>query len=65
MLLQDLHVLEITVGGLQQEDLKILGMLPALRSLRLWVYDEDVGIHGRFVVAAWSFPCLFAWTPAG
>jgi hypothetical protein len=57
-LLGDLSVLDIGVKRLQQEDLEILGRLPALRYLLLMVGHEDLGIHGRFVVGACSFPCL-------
>jgi hypothetical protein len=57
-LLGDLSVLQIRVKGLQQEDLEILGRLPALCSLHLWVDHEDLGIHGAFVVGACSFACL-------
>ncbi|CAN6343045.1 unnamed protein product [Urochloa humidicola] len=54
----DLSVLWIRVNRLQQEDLEILGRLPALRNLELMVDHEDFGIHGGFVVGACSFPCL-------
>jgi hypothetical protein len=57
-LLGDLSVLQIRVKGLQQEDLEILGRLPALRNLLLRVDHKNLGIHGRFVVGACSFPCL-------
>ncbi|CAD6268901.1 unnamed protein product [Miscanthus lutarioriparius] len=57
-LLRDLSVLEIRVKRLQQEDLELLGRLPALHSLDLFVSHEDQGIHKRFVVGACSFPCL-------
>jgi hypothetical protein len=57
-LLRDLSFLEIGVKRLQQEDLEILGRLPALRNLLLMVGHEDLGTHGRFVVGACSFPCL-------
>jgi hypothetical protein len=56
---QDLWLLEIAVRKVQQEDLEILGRLPALRMLVLKVDHEDIGISGKgFVVAAGSFPCL-------
>jgi len=42
----------------QQEDLEILGRLPALWHLDLTVDHEDLGIHGRFAVGDCSFPCL-------
>jgi hypothetical protein len=57
-LLRDLSFLQITVKWLQQEDLEILGRLPALYSLNLRVDHEDLGIHEAFVFAACSFPCL-------
>jgi len=58
-LLVSLSVLEIRVRGLQQEDLEILGRLPALHYLKLCVDHKHQGIiHGRFVVGACSFPCL-------
>jgi len=65
-LLPDLVVLGIRVRQLQQEDLEILGRLPALRFLGLNVDLQDVGIHRRFTVAACSFPCLFdCWLGGG
>ncbi|WVZ87986.1 hypothetical protein U9M48_034555 [Paspalum notatum var. saurae] len=57
-LLPDLSLLPIQVRGLLQQDLEILGRLPALRHLDLRVGHEDLGIHGRFSVGAGSFPCL-------
>jgi hypothetical protein len=42
----------------QQADLDILGKLPALRSLSLFVYREDFGILVGFVIGAGSFACL-------
>lgn len=57
-LLLDLYFLCIRVRELRQEDLQILGRLPALRLLNLTVDHEDLGIRGRFVVRACSFPCL-------
>ena len=57
-LLPYLSIHEIKVRGLLQQDLEILGRLPALRHLDLLVGHEDLGIHGRFTVGACSFPCL-------
>ncbi|WVZ87973.1 hypothetical protein U9M48_034544 [Paspalum notatum var. saurae] len=57
-LLPHLSFLIIGVRGLQQEDLEILGRLPALRYLELTVDHEDLGIHGRFTIGACLFPCL-------
>ena len=57
-LLSDLSILNIEVRGLLQQDLEILGRLPALRDLDLRVGHEDLGIHGRFSIGACSFPCL-------
>ncbi|XP_062197033.1 disease resistance protein RGA5-like isoform X2 [Phragmites australis] len=57
-LLLDLSFLWISVRELQQEDLDILGRLPALRYLYLKVDHESLKIPRRFVVAACSFPCL-------
>jgi hypothetical protein len=56
---QVLVELAIAMRELQQEDLEILGRLPALCKLILRVDHEDIGISGKgFVVAAGSFPCL-------
>jgi len=57
-LLLSLSFLQIRVKRLQQEDLEILGRLPALGYLDLRVDHKDFGIHGSFVVGACSFPCL-------
>jgi hypothetical protein len=57
-LLVDLSFLCIKVRGLQQEDLEILGKLPALYRLELTADHEDLGIQGRFTIGACSFPCL-------
>jgi len=57
-LLLNLSFLKITVKRLQQEDLEILGRLPSLSILFLKVKHQNLGIHGRFVVCARSFPCL-------
>ena len=43
---------------LHQEDFKILGDLPALRSLDLRLGHEWVGLPRRFTAAAGCFPCL-------
>ena len=56
--LPDLVFLKIEARRLQQEDLEILGRLPALCYLGLKVDHEDLGIYRRFTVAACSFPCL-------
>jgi hypothetical protein len=56
--LVDLSSLYIGVRGLQQQDLEILGRLPALCDLFLTVDHEHQQIHGRFTVGSCSFPCL-------
>ncbi|CAD6268899.1 unnamed protein product [Miscanthus lutarioriparius] len=57
--LVSLSSLDIAVKRLQQEDLEILGRLPALGYLDLRVGHKDLGIiHGRFLVGARSFPWL-------
>ncbi|CAL4991190.1 unnamed protein product [Urochloa decumbens] len=56
--LPNLSFLWIAVRELQLKDLEILGRLPALHSLELEVDHVSLGIHGRFVVGAGSFPCL-------
>ncbi|KAF0913001.1 hypothetical protein E2562_019799 [Oryza meyeriana var. granulata] len=56
-LVEDLSILTISVRELTQEDLEILGRLPALRYLDPTVDHEDLGIHRRFTIAS-SFPCL-------
>ncbi|KAL6654686.1 hypothetical protein ACP70R_008151 [Stipagrostis hirtigluma subsp. patula] len=48
-----LSYLDICVREVQQEGLEILGSLPALRCLILYLE-----VPGRFVVGAGSFPCL-------
>ncbi|KAL6654698.1 hypothetical protein ACP70R_008163 [Stipagrostis hirtigluma subsp. patula] len=48
-----LSYLDINVREVQQEGLEILGSLPALRCLILYLE-----VPGRFVVGAGSFPCL-------
>jgi hypothetical protein len=58
LLLADLSYLHINVMGLQQEDLEILGRLPALYHLELRVGHMGLGIQGRFTIGACSFPCL-------
>ncbi|CAL4987052.1 unnamed protein product [Urochloa decumbens] len=57
-LLADLSVLTISVRELHQEDLEVLGRLPALRYLDPTVDYEDLGIRRRFTVGASLFPCL-------
>ncbi|GJN25586.1 hypothetical protein PR202_gb13432 [Eleusine coracana subsp. coracana] len=52
------NLFQLSKRKLQQEDLEILGRLPALRHLRLTVDHENIGIIGKFVVATGSFPCL-------
>jgi len=60
-LLQDLS-LSTTVRELQQDDIIILGSLPALRYLNLMIVGEDLGvhneIHGECIVGAGLFPSL-------
>ncbi|CAL4897167.1 unnamed protein product [Urochloa decumbens] len=53
-----LRFLQIHVRELWQEDLQILGRLPGLRYLYLWVDHENLGITRRFTVGACSFPSL-------
>uniref|UniRef100_A0A0A8YMJ1 Disease resistance R13L4/SHOC-2-like LRR domain-containing protein n=1 Tax=Arundo donax TaxID=35708 RepID=A0A0A8YMJ1_ARUDO len=57
-LLLDLSFLWISVRELQQDDLEILGRLPALRYLYLKVDHENLKILWRFVVGACWFRCL-------
>ncbi|KAL6908225.1 hypothetical protein ACP4OV_002395 [Aristida adscensionis] len=57
-LLQDLSYLGIKVTGLKQDDLVILGRLPALRYLDLFVEHKKLGIQGRFFIGARLFPYL-------
>lgn len=61
-LLQDLSFLSTTVRELQQDDIIILGSLPALRYLNLMIVGEDLGvhneIHGECIVGAGLFPSL-------
>uniref|UniRef100_A0A0A9HEI1 NB-ARC domain-containing protein n=1 Tax=Arundo donax TaxID=35708 RepID=A0A0A9HEI1_ARUDO len=57
-LLLNLSFLSITVRELQQEDLEILGRLPALRDLHLEVDHRNIGILERFVFSSGSFPSL-------
>jgi len=55
---QNLSLLEISMEELQQEDLEILGRLPALRDLNMWLADLNYKlIYNRreFVVSAGSF----------
>lgn len=56
--LPDLSFLCISVRELQQEDIKILGTLPALHYLNLKVDRCNHIIHQGFVIGAYSFPCL-------
>ncbi|CAL4982970.1 unnamed protein product [Urochloa decumbens] len=56
--LRDLSVLRISVRELHQDDLEILGRLPALRHLYLMVDHENLKIPRRFIIGARSFPCL-------
>ncbi|CAL4995881.1 unnamed protein product [Urochloa decumbens] len=53
-----LRLLQIHVRKLWQEDLEILGRLPGLCYLYLWVDHENLGITRRFTVGACSFPSL-------
>ncbi|WVZ88003.1 hypothetical protein U9M48_034565 [Paspalum notatum var. saurae] len=55
-LLLDLFFLEIGVRELQQQDLEMLGKLPALCYLDLKVNHEN-NVR-RFTIGAFSFPCL-------
>jgi hypothetical protein len=57
-LLLNLSFLSIEVKMLQQEDLDILGRLPALTCLDLEVNHENLGILVRLVVGASSFADL-------
>ncbi|OEL14421.1 putative disease resistance RPP13-like protein 2 [Dichanthelium oligosanthes] len=54
----DLSFLWINVRELHQEDLEILGRLPALRHLYLMLGHENLKIPRRFVIRTCSFPCL-------
>ncbi|KAM3405485.1 hypothetical protein ACQJBY_008147 [Aegilops geniculata] len=56
--LRELSILHINVDQLRQEDLDILGRLPALRSLHLSYYSWDEGKKQWPVVRAGSFQCL-------
>ncbi|KAF8665881.1 hypothetical protein HU200_053963 [Digitaria exilis] len=57
--LANLSALSIRVREIQQKDLDILGMLPALRSLGLKVDHENICNIGRVIsIGACSFPCL-------
>ncbi|KAJ1291016.1 hypothetical protein BS78_02G287100 [Paspalum vaginatum] len=56
--LRDLSSLWISVRELHQEDLEILGRLPALRYLYLKVDHENLKIRRRFIITTCSFPCL-------
>ncbi|KAL6653975.1 hypothetical protein ACP70R_007440 [Stipagrostis hirtigluma subsp. patula] len=58
LFLLDLSMLTICVGKLKQEDLEILGRLPALHYLMLVVDHENLRIHERFAIGACLFPCL-------
>jgi len=53
-----LSSLWINVRELHQEDLEILGRLPALHHLYLMLDHEKLKIPQRFVVGACLFPCL-------
>lgn len=61
-LLQNLSFLSTTVRQVQQDDIEILGSLPALHYLNLLVVSEDMGVHnenlGECIVGAGLFPCL-------
>ncbi|XP_025827856.1 disease resistance protein RPP13-like isoform X2 [Panicum hallii] len=56
--LLDLTIIQISVRELHQDDLKILGRLPALRHLYLMLDHENLKIPRRFVIGTSSFPCL-------
>lgn len=56
--LLDVAILCISVRKLQQEDLEILGTLPALHYLNLKVDHGNLIIHRGFFIGAYSFPCL-------
>ncbi|CAL4986446.1 unnamed protein product [Urochloa decumbens] len=56
--LRDLSFLRISVRELYQDDLEILGRLPALRHLYLMVDHENLQIPRRFIIGTSSFPCL-------
>ncbi|KAF8673402.1 hypothetical protein HU200_048966 [Digitaria exilis] len=56
--LQHLSVLDVYIEELQQEDLEILGRLPALHDLCLSVEYKKLKICPGLVVGASSFPCL-------
>nr|TKW01858.1 hypothetical protein SEVIR_8G207200v2 [Setaria viridis] len=57
-LLVDLSFISIAVIELKEEDLEILGRLPALCYLNLKVDHENLGIIRRFIIGAIFFPCL-------
>jgi len=56
--LVDLTIIQISVRELHQDDLEILGKLPALRHLYLMLDHENLKIPRRFVIGTSSFPCL-------
>ncbi|KAF8685255.1 hypothetical protein HU200_044076 [Digitaria exilis] len=56
--LQHLSILDVYMKELQQEDLEILGRLPALHDLCLSVEYKKLKICPGLVVGASSFPCL-------
>ncbi|RCV39135.1 hypothetical protein SETIT_8G199800v2 [Setaria italica] len=58
LLLQELSFLSIEVRKIRQEDLEILGSLPALVYLDVEVGNQNHGILRRLVFHDCSFPCL-------
>nr|CAB3490383.1 unnamed protein product [Digitaria exilis] len=65
LLLLNLSFLSIEVRNLRQEDLEILGWLPALVYLDLEVGNQNLQILRRFVIGDCSFPCLVHCTLRG
>ncbi|KAL6607874.1 hypothetical protein ACP70R_040937 [Stipagrostis hirtigluma subsp. patula] len=52
--LQYLSHLEINIDEMHQEDVENLGRLPALRVLKMWIFEAKE----RLVIASGAFPCL-------
>ncbi|KAG0531027.1 hypothetical protein BDA96_05G238900 [Sorghum bicolor] len=53
-----LSSLDITVSQVRTEDIQVLGMLQALRVLRVDVAGDNLQVLGRFTVGPDAFPCV-------
>jgi disease resistance protein RPM1 len=52
-----LSSLDITVAQVRREEIQVLGILQALRALKVFVFGDSRHVLGRFMVGPNAFPC--------